>query len=99
MLSKVKSLNGHVCAQVFTNGRYTRVFPMTSKSSENIARALREFIDDVGVPDTLICDLATEQLGPHTPMMREIRRFHIKVHNAEKGRSSKTIALKRKFAN
>jgi hypothetical protein len=80
IFSKVKSLNGNVCAQVFTNGRYTRVFPMTSKSSENIARALREFIDDVGVPNTLICDLATEQVGPHTPMMREIRRFHIKVH-------------------
>jgi hypothetical protein len=64
MFSKVKSLNGNVCAQVFTNGRYTRVFPMPSKSSENIARALREFIDDVGVPETLICDLATEQVGP-----------------------------------
>jgi hypothetical protein len=88
MFSKVKSLNGNVCAQVFTNGRYTRVFPMPSKSSENIARALREFIDDVGVPETLICDLATEQVGQHTPMMREIRRFHIKVHNAEKGRSN-----------
>jgi hypothetical protein len=85
LFSKVKSLDGNVCAQVFTNGHYTRVFPMPSKSSENIAKALREFIDDVGVPDTLICDLATEQVGRHTPMMQEIRRFHIKLYNAAKG--------------
>jgi hypothetical protein len=37
LYSKVKSRNGNVCAQVYTNGRYMRVFPMTSKSSENIA--------------------------------------------------------------
>jgi hypothetical protein len=74
---KVKSLNGNLCAQVFTNGHYTRVFPMMPKSSENIACALREFIDNVGVPDTLtFCDLATIQVGQHTPMMHEIRQFN-----------------------
>jgi hypothetical protein len=88
MFLKVKSLYGNVCAQVFTNGHYTRVFPMMSKSSENKARALLEFIDDVKVPDTFICDLTAEQVGQNTPMMREIRRFHIKVHNAKKGRSN-----------
>jgi hypothetical protein len=46
-----------------------------------------EFVDDVGIPNTLICDLATEQVGPHTPMMREIRRLRIKLHSSEKGRS------------
>ena len=57
LFSKVKSINGHVCAQVITNGQFTRVYPMMSKASENIAMALREFIDDVGVPDELVCDL------------------------------------------
>jgi hypothetical protein len=88
LFSKVKSINGNVCAQVYTNGRYTRVFPMTSKSSENIAQTLNDFVDDVGIPNTLICDLATEQVGPHTPMMKEIRKLRIKLHNSEKGRSS-----------
>jgi hypothetical protein len=46
------------------------------------------FVDDVGIPNTLICDLATEQVGPHTPMMKEIRRVSIKLHNSEKGRST-----------
>jgi hypothetical protein len=56
LFSKVKSLNGNVCTQVYTNGWYTRVFPMTSKSSKNIAQTLNEFVDDVGIPNTLICD-------------------------------------------
>jgi hypothetical protein len=87
LFSKVKSLNGNVCAQVYTNGRYTRVFPMMSKSGECIAQTLREFVDDVGIPNTLICDLASEQVGTHAPMMKEIRQFRIKLHSAKKGRS------------
>jgi hypothetical protein len=87
LFSKVQSINGHTCAQVITNGQFTRVYPMVSKASEHIARALREFIDDIGVPDELVCDLATEQVGIHTPVMDIIRRYHIKTHFAEKGRS------------
>jgi hypothetical protein len=87
LFSKVKSIKGNVCAQVITNGQFTRVYPMPSKASEHIAQALRDFIDDVGVPDELVCDLATEQVGVHTPVMQVIRRHHIKMHYAEKGRS------------
>ena len=39
---KVKSLNGHTCAQLITNGTFTRVYPMESKASRNIAQALTE---------------------------------------------------------
>jgi hypothetical protein len=60
---------------------------MPSKSSEHIAQTLREFVDDVGIPNILICDLATEQVGTHTPMMKEIRQLCIKLHSAEKGQS------------
>jgi hypothetical protein len=60
---------------------------MVLKASEHIVRALRDFIDDVGVPDELVCDLATEQVGINTPVMDIIRRYHIKTHFAEKGRS------------
>jgi hypothetical protein len=87
LFSKVKSISGHVCAQVITNRQFTRVYHTMSKASENIAMALREFIDDVGIPDELVCDLATEQVGSHTPLMDIIRRYHIKTHFAEKGRS------------
>jgi hypothetical protein len=31
LFSKVKSTNGNVCAQVITNGQFTRVYPLPSK--------------------------------------------------------------------
>lgn len=88
LFSKVKSLNGNTCAQLFTNGSFTRVYPMDSKSSFNIAQQLSEFIDDVGIPETLICDLATEQTGQHTEVLKVIRRNQIRLLPAEKGRGT-----------
>ena len=66
---------------------------MESKSSVEIAHALTEFINDVRVPDTndvrvpdtLICDLAMEQSGRHTEVVRLMRRFNIKPLMTEKG--------------
>jgi hypothetical protein len=72
---------------------------MSSKSSENIAQTLRDFVDNVGIPNTLICDLATEQVGPHTPMMKEICHMRIKMHNAEKVDRVRIIVPKQKFVN
>ena len=51
LFSKVKSIAGNTCAQLITNGTFTRVYPLESKSSANIAHALQEFIDDVGIPE------------------------------------------------
>jgi hypothetical protein len=62
---------------------------MTSKSGECITQTLREFVNDVGIPDNLICDLASEQDGTHTPMIKEFRQLRIKLHSAEKGHSIK----------
>ena len=86
IVSKVKSLAGYTCAQLITNGAFTKVYPMESKASANISRALQEFIDDVGIPDTLACDFASEQTGKHTDVMKLIRKSHIKLRIAEKGR-------------
>jgi hypothetical protein len=61
---------------------------MESKSSHNIAQALTEFIDDVGIPGTLICDLATEQTGKNTEVLKFIRRNQIRLLPAEKGRGT-----------
>jgi hypothetical protein len=84
LFSKVKSLNGHTCAQLITNGSYTRIYPMKSKASSNIAKALTEFIDDVGIPGTLMCDLATEQTGKNTDVMKLVRQFQIRLLSAKK---------------
>ena len=50
--------------------------------------SFQDFADDVGIPDTLVCDLATEQTGKNTPMMKEVRRLRIRMQNAEKGCSN-----------
>ena len=84
--SKVKSISGFTCAQMITNGSITRVYPMESKASANIANALQEFIDDVGIPETLVCDFASEQTGKNTDVMQIIRQSNIKLQPAEKGR-------------
>ena len=88
LFSKVKSLNGHTCAQLITNGTFTRIYPMESKASNNIAQALHDFVDDVGIPGTLICDLATEQTGKNTDVLKAVRRFQIRLLPAEKGRGT-----------
>jgi hypothetical protein len=87
-----------MCAQLITNGTFTRVYPMESKASVHIAAALTEFIDDVGIPDTLVCDLASEQTGKHTEVIKIIRRMNIKTRMAEKEEGShKTIELRTRF--
>ncbi len=91
LFSKVKSLGGYTCAQLITNGSFTRVYPLETKASSNIARALQEFIDDVGVPESLVCDFASEQTGKHTEVMKLIRQSQIKLRIAEKGRASHRI--------
>ena len=49
---------------------------------------LSEFIDDVGIPGTLICDFATEQTGKHAEVLNLIRRNQIRLLPAEKGRGT-----------
>jgi hypothetical protein len=59
---------------------------MESKASTHIAVALNAFVGDVGIPDTLVCDLASEQTGKNSDVMTLIRRLNIKMRMAEKGR-------------
>jgi hypothetical protein len=55
------------------------------KSASN---ALATFADDVSIPDTLVCNFATEQTGQHSDIMKLIRRFNIRLRIAEKGRGT-----------
>jgi hypothetical protein len=95
MFSKVQSLRGNRCAQVFTDGRFTAVYPLTSKM--HAGDALRELTSDVGVPDSLIADLAGEQSGDHTEFLRQIRRFDIRLHHTEKGRKNQNHKAEREI--
>jgi hypothetical protein len=75
MFSRIKSLRGSTCAEVFTNGKFIHLEPM--KSKREAGEALHAFGDDVGVPDTLIFYGALEQCGPKSEFMQFIRSNHV----------------------
>ena len=83
LFSKIISLQGNKCAQVFTNGAFTAVYLIVSKS--HAGDSLRELINDVGIPDRLYADLAAEHTGTNTEFQQQVRKFHIQMHYAEKG--------------
>ena len=83
LFSKTTSLSGNKCAQVFTDGQFTTVFPMTTKA--HAGQSLADFIDQVGIPDRLTADLAGEQTGLSTLFQKLVRYHRIDMHFAEKG--------------
>jgi hypothetical protein len=83
LLSKVKSKLGNTCANVFTQGKFTWVIPMTSR--KDASKSLIEFTDDVGIPERLVMDGAMEFTGRHTEYMKEARRMQIMLHMTEQG--------------
>jgi hypothetical protein len=62
LLSKVKSKLGNMCANVYTQGKFTGAIPMTSR--KDAGKSPIEFTDDVGIPKRLVTDGATEFTGP-----------------------------------
>ena len=73
LLARVKSKLGNTCANVYTQGKFTRVILMTSR--KDAGKSLIEFMDDVGIPERLITDGATEFTGRHTEFVKEARRM------------------------
>jgi hypothetical protein len=98
LFSKITSLQGNTCAQVYTNGNYTSVHPMTSKARVGVT--LTEFSDDVGIPDSLTTEGAMEVVGPKTEFMKEVNRLKVRLKRAEVGRCEPELRGRtEKFAN
>ena len=95
LLSKVKSKLGNTCANVYTQGKFTRVVPMTSR--KDAGKSLIEFTDDVGIPERLVTDGATEFTGRHTEFQKEARRMRIMLHTTEQGRKNQNHAAEREI--
>jgi hypothetical protein len=81
LFSRVISINGYRCAQIFCNKDYVRVVPMTSKA--HAGRALLEFIQCVGIPNKIIADGAAELSKENTEFMQHIRSHHIVLRHTE----------------
>ena len=95
LFSKIMSLRGNKCAQVFTNGAFTAVYPIILKS--HTGDSLRELINDVGIPDRLYADLAAEHTGRNTEFQQQVHMFHIQMHYAEKGRKNQNHRAEREI--
>jgi hypothetical protein len=80
---------------MFTNGKYTKVVPMTSW--KEAAESIIDFTDDVGIPETLLTDGATEFTGKHTDFIKQARQMQIKLHTAEQGRNKQNHAAEREI--
>ena len=95
LMAKVKSRLGNTCANVFTQGKYTKVVPMTSRAEAG--RSLVDFTDDVGIPEMLTTDGAGEFTGRNTNFVKEARRMRIKLHTTEQGRKNQNHAAEREI--
>ena len=95
LLSKVKSKLGNTCANVYTQGKFTRAIPMTSR--KDAGKSLIDFTDDVGIPERLITDGATEFTGRHTEFVKEAHRMRIILHTTEQGRKNQNHAAKQEI--
>ncbi len=80
--SKTKSLKGNTCCQLFTDGKgFIHSIPM--KSKKNAGKALREFIQDFGIPRKIAYDGSKEQCGPGTEFQKTLVKYHIIDHTSE----------------
>jgi len=88
MVSSVKSLSQNTGAFVFTNGRYTEVYPKESHTHTSAAEALDEFIQDVGIPVNLRTDMASEFTGRNSEFVKLARKWSIRLTYQEAGQSN-----------
>jgi hypothetical protein len=86
LVSKRKSLSGNTGAWVYTNGKYTCVYPVQKRSQ--VPETLKKLIDDVGIPERLRADQAPELVGAHTEFQKEICRVRTKMSFTEPFRSN-----------
>jgi DNA-binding transcriptional regulator PaaX len=68
---------------------------MTSR--KDAGKSLIEFTDDVGIPERLVTDGATEFTGRHTEFLKEARRMRIMLHTTEQGRKNQNHAAEREI--
>jgi len=81
MFTKIRSIHGHKCAQITTNGLFIHAYPMTSKSQAG--DALHHFISDIGIPDVVVVDNAQEQIGPKSEFSKVCRQYKVKQRQTE----------------
>ena len=95
LIAGVKSITQKTVANVFTQGKYVAVYPMLTKA--NAGNSIIDFTDDVGIPQVLMTDLASEFSGQHTEFVKHCRRMRIQLNHKEKGRYNQNHAAEREI--
>jgi hypothetical protein len=95
LFSKVPSIQGKTCAQIFTNGNFTTVHPLNSRA--RVAQDLTEFTANVGIPDTLLSYGAAEITGQHTDFMKDVNILKIRLRRSDAGLSNHNYAAEREI--
>ncbi|KAG7370061.1 reverse transcriptase RNA-dependent DNA polymerase [Nitzschia inconspicua] len=95
VLARVKTLLGNICANVFNNGRFTKVVPMKSRKEAGLS--FQEFVNDVGAPELLVTDGASEFTGNGTEFKKHVRRMRVKHWITKQGRSNQNHAAEREI--
>jgi hypothetical protein len=91
LFGKTKSLTNNTYVQIFANESYfVKAYSMEKKSGAGLA--LRQFIRDYGVPERLTSDGASEQTGPKTEFMKQVRKHGIDHHVSEPQRPQENRA-------
>ena len=84
MMSKVRSVRGHTCAQIYGNEfGYIKAYPMETHDQTNLGDSLTLMIQDVGVMQKLHTDNAPEMIGRKTPFFRRARKEGIDLTSIE----------------
>jgi hypothetical protein len=68
---------------------------MTSR--KDVGKSLIDFTDDVGIPERLVTDGATDFTGLHTEFVKEARRMRIMLHTTEQGRKNQNHVAEREI--
>eukprot|EP00957_Ditylum_brightwellii_P026012 1966710-Ditylum_brightwellii.AAC.1 len=86
MTSQVISLNGSKGAWVYTNDKFTSIYPVDVGSKAG--QTLTDFTNDVGILPDLCADLAAELTGWHTEFQKEVRHLKTKMTFSEAERNN-----------
>ena len=71
MMSKVRSIRGHTCAQIYGNKfGFIKSYPMEDHNMQSVGDTLSLMIQDVGVVQKIHTDNAPEMIGQRTPFFQ-----------------------------
>ena len=88
MSARTKSLSQNTGAFVYSNGSMTEVFPMSNHSNVSAATSLKEFCEDVGIPERLKSDRAPEFCGRNSECLKLAKKKAIELTYSEPERKN-----------